>query len=130
MKRVRAAAGSAAMHSFRLSLVSAALRLADLGFQPTVESSGFQSLALAGNSDRLQTQVDADRFFRCFARLDGIFHRYANPPVSDCVLRKAALAPLHTVQPLGLKDPKGLTAEPQRPPFAFQARRFKRNPPQ
>src|ERR1700722_2576044 len=118
------------MQTLGLTPMTPSLRLGDLPFQPTVETSALQTFAIAGDCDVLQSQVDADGLLGSDGRLSRVFDRQTQPPVSYGILREAALPPFNSLQTVRFEDPERLSAEAQRLTSTLQTRGLQRYPPQ
>jgi hypothetical protein len=76
-------------------------------------STRFKLVAVAGRGNGLQAQVDAYRLTWRDRLLNAHLHRDAQIPVSEGILGKASLPPLHAFQSLGFEGPEGLATEAQ-----------------
>src|SRR5207253_6715088 len=130
MQRVPAPVRRPAMQALRLTLVAAALGLGNARLDVAIEATALAASPIARDRHLLQPQVNAHRLFRCDGGLALHLHSQAEPPVPHRILGKAALAPFHPLQPLGLEEPKAFAAETYRPASAPQARRLERHPPE
>ena len=61
-------------------------------------ATSFQSVPLAGHGHVLQSQIDANGLTRSDAGLHLHLYRQTEPPVSDGILHKAAVAPLRVAR--------------------------------
>jgi hypothetical protein len=91
--------------------MTAALRLGDLRFQSAVEPTALQTLAIAGDGNVLQTQVDADRLLGGNIRLGGVFDWQTEPPITYGILGEAALLPFHALESVRLEYTECFPAE-------------------
>jgi hypothetical protein len=110
------------MPALGLAPVTPTLRLGNLLLEVAVEIARLELFPRAGHRGVLHAEVNTDGLLGGHLALDGDLHRQAQPPVADRVLRKAALLPLHPVQPLRLERAEGLATEAQRLPFALETR--------
>lgn len=94
MQRFIAQVRCASMQAFRLSLVTATLRLRNLLLEISIERDRFESILIARNSSVLQTEIDADCATLSRAGLPLNFDRDAEPPLPERILSKLTVAPL------------------------------------
>jgi hypothetical protein len=75
MERIGSTTRRPSVQTLRLTPMTASLRLGNLLFQSTVESTALQALPVAGDGDVLQSQVDADSLLGSNGRLNRVFDR-------------------------------------------------------
>jgi len=118
------------MHPLSLPHMATSLQGADPKLRISIKPDRFQALPVARHGDILEPEINTHRRLRRGCLLIAHIHRQAQPPVSDRILRKAALLPAYPLQALTLKYPQGLAAEAQRAALALEARRLERDPPE
>jgi hypothetical protein len=91
---------------------------------------GLQASAVARYRHVLQAQVDADGLTRGDTLLHLHLNRQTQPPVSNGILRKAAVAPLRLFQAHTFEDPQMLTTETHACTAALEAHRLEGHPAQ
>src|SRR5205807_2246480 len=105
MQCVPAAVHCSPVQELGLTPVATALGLGNARLDVAVEATALAPSPIARDRDLLQPQVNAHRLLWCDSALDLHLQRQAEPPIPERILRKAALPPLHPLQPLGLEEP-------------------------
>src|SRR5450631_3910120 len=118
------------MQPLRLSAVTATLSVGDLLLNAAIEAAFLAALPVACDRDVLKAQVDSDLLLSGDTLFDRYGHGQAQPPIPQCILRKATLSPLNALKTLRLEHPKGLAAEAHGVAFALDTRCLERHPAQ
>jgi hypothetical protein len=105
MQGIAAASFGRAVQAFGLPFVAPPLRLRDLGFNASVEMTGFQFLSITGRRRGLEPQINPN--LRLGGRRDGggLLDRHAQAPITHPILGETAGFEENLVEPLPLKHP-------------------------
>lgn len=95
------------MQALGLSFMTPALRSGDFLLDISIEMTRPKLLTIACGCDVLQAQIEPDFLFRSNRLRHFSCDGQAEPPVSDCVLSKAAGFPPDFLEKLSLEDSKG-----------------------
>jgi hypothetical protein len=116
------------MQALRLALVATTLCCGEPICVTLRPSPGIERLAITGGCDRLEAEVNADRFVQSHGSLYCVLHRQTQPPIPDGVLREAPLLPAHALEPFRLEQAKAFAAEAYCLALALEACRLEWHP--
>lgn len=118
-----------AMQALRPTLMATALCLSDLPLKPAI-AVRLQTIIVTRDRRLLAPEVDSYgvAWGRSFLFLDE--YGQTQPPVSDCILRETAIAPLRLFEPVALEHAKSFAAKAQRFPRVLNTCRLEGHPAQ